>query len=169
MEITKASKNFKELYIACKFLPKDDTRYAIKSLNVTKDEIQSTDGRRAIRVKNLQEIAPGRYKVASCTKSLIAIYPEDHEGNYPPFDDIFPKIDLDSDSNGSTLFYSDVLASISTLIYKIAQYKICLNGNFIKPIFDVQADFEFFIQDEGSRPVYFRNDKAEIIIMPINP
>ena len=162
---TKKTKNFSELFIACKFMPKKQLRYALNYLNVTEDEIQSTDGRRAIRVKNINGIAAGRYRVAKCTKSLIEICPVESTGNYPKFSEVFP-----NKTDGENFIIDDKADTpsrvTSLLLYHLAQVKVCIDIDLFKPVADIGANFEVWAT-KGEQPVYFKNDNADMVIMPL--
>ena len=167
MEFRKSHKNFRELYIACKYVPASATGYALNCLNVTKKHIEATDGRKAIRVKNLQELPVGKYRIVKCTKTLIDILPDANlDGIYPKFDDIFPL-----DDKGifvDNLVYDDtVLKTLSILAYKLARVETGIDITHAKPMADIQAEFEYFVI-APDRPIFFENPMAEAVIMPYN-
>lgn len=96
--------------------------------------------------------------MAKATKTLIEIFPAEIDGNYPKFDDIFPKDK--GEYVGNLFFDRSTMFSLSKMAYKIAQKQTLVDISHAKPIVDIQADFEYYITEPARPGQYFSRTRT---------
>jgi len=167
MEFKKNHKYFKQLQMVCRCVGKTHKRYALCHIEVNENHIVATDGRRLGCLDNFG-ITPGWYRVTKCTKTIIELFPDTVEGNFPVYEDIIPELCREDEKiTIKTPEYQEGMnidiSKLSRLAYDISQFKTMVYVDYLKDFLNCDS-FHVIAPD---RPVCFFSEGFIGIIMPI--
>ncbi len=145
----KVTGSLKNLLRGC--VAKESTRYAIQCVNVDKDKIAATDGRRLLIAEIAHHIDPGLYYV---TQDGFLI-PCPNEGRFPKYEDIIQKDCETKEISG----YTGQNELLSGIIFHINQQGVCCNISYLQEtiLTALKETYSCVIETKASdQPIQFR-------------